>query len=103
MADTLISGIFVTGIDHKFRSQILGYGIFVPKITGIRDIKTPGFPPPQWGLISTLSDFLFLLKYLFLTSWNLCRVICICNYCSPGTYMYHLHIFLKLLAGYHIL
>ena len=33
MADTLISGIFVT--------RIYGYGIFGQKITGIRDIKTP--------------------------------------------------------------
>ena len=33
MTDTLISGIFVTGI--------YGYGIFGQKMTGIRDIKTP--------------------------------------------------------------
>ena len=32
------------------RRELTGYGIFWPKIYGIRDTQTP--PPPQWGLTS---------------------------------------------------
>jgi len=39
MADTLISGLFVTG------TEFMGYGIFGQKITGMWEIKTPLMGP----------------------------------------------------------